>query len=504
MIDQIASRHPAWAASPGDRDDFNVWHQSGRGPSGTPNLLSGIPDDQLVQEAMRFQEERRFEQSDLWSTFCSADPDRALRGLRKNAESGQWQVDAWRSMLWAAHDKGEALFQRDIADLLLKAPIATVETILPAAAPWLQRWRETLSAREDFEESRYFKLWDIFATITYAATDDDSKPGSEDGDLSSGALGEPSGILAWTLHDSLVASEPARNRGLGPDLAPRFSRAVDTSGRPGLLAQGFLTRDLGYLYDVDPCWTLTKLVPRLSWTEPHAAALWEARAQGRVGAPLLFNALKPAFLEIFERRDTRGGEFEGLVAHLLQAALWHRQPDGCDYDLSTAEAKRALAMGPPEARHHASRQLWIWIAEKDDIPCDKGERWRTILGPFFREIWPLDARLRDEHTSRNLVLMALGSENAFPDVVDSIIDFLSPYQLYLIAHSLRLEPEADMLVRQYPKAFLRLANAIIDPAIYPAPRDLGELLNQCAEADSNCRTDPGYIRLFGLSCRQSA
>jgi hypothetical protein len=503
-INRISSRNPKWVASPGDRDDFNVWHQSGRSPSGNPDLLSGISGDQLVQEAMRLQKERQFEQSDLWSRFCTADPDRALRGLRENAEDGQWQADAWRSMLWAAHNKGEALFQRDIADVLLQAPIATIKEILPAAAAWLQKWREPLSVRDESRDSRYLRLWDKFAAVVYVATDEESKSEREDGDLLSSALGEPGGILTWTLHDSLVASQPTRNAGLGADLTPRFDRAVDAPGRPGLLARVFLTRDLGYMYEVDPEWTSAKLVPGLAWTHPDAAALWDARAQGREGPAALFNALKPSFLESFEKPDASRREIEGLVIHLLHGALWHRLPDGREYDLSTGEAKRALAMGPPEARHHASRYLWIWAAEKDEGQPDKGERWRTVLGPFFREIWPLDASLRDEHTSRNLVLMALNSENAFADVVDAIIDFLVPYQLYLVAHSLRLEQESDVLVSQYPRAFLRLTNAIIDPSVFPVPRDLGELLNQCAEADPNCRNDPNYVRLFGLSRRQAA
>ena len=230
-IGQISLRHPKWVASLGDRDDFNVWHQSGGGRSSTPSLLSAISDNRLVQEAMRLQEERRFDQSDLWSTFCAADPDRALRGLRKNAEDGQWRADAWRSMLWAAHNNGEALFQRDIADVLLQAPIATVEEIMPAAAAWLQKWREPLSVREGSGNSRYLRLWDKFAAVVYVATDEESKSEREDGDLSSSALGEPGGILTWTLHDSLVASQPTRNAGLGADLTPRLSRAVDTSSR---------------------------------------------------------------------------------------------------------------------------------------------------------------------------------------------------------------------------------------------------------------------------------
>jgi hypothetical protein len=56
-VDQIAARHPKWVASPGDRDDFNVWHEGGDGPDGHPDLLPGIPDDRLVQQAMRLQKE---------------------------------------------------------------------------------------------------------------------------------------------------------------------------------------------------------------------------------------------------------------------------------------------------------------------------------------------------------------------------------------------------------------------------------------------------------------
>jgi len=223
-----------------------------------------------------------------------------------------------------------------------------------------------------------------------------------------------------------------------------------------------------------------------------------------VGPPDLFNALKPAFLEAFERDEASSREWEGLVVHLLQSALWRRQPGGSDYALSTSEAKKALTVGPPEARHHASRYLWQWMAEPDIASNNKVERWRAQLGPFFRESWPLDVRLRDENTSQNLVLMALSAETAFPEVVESIIDFVVPYQLNLIAHSLRLEREADALIRQHPRAFLRLTNAVIDPACYPVPRDLGELLRQCADIDPACRNDPNYVRLFGLSRRQAA
>ena len=91
-----------------------------------------------------------------------------------------------------------------------------------------------------------------------------------------------------------------------------------------------------------------------------------------------------------------------------------------------------------------------------------------------------------------------------PDAVDAIADLIVPYELDLLAHSLLLQHEHAALVARYPRAFLRLTNALIDPARHPVPSDLGQLLQQCADADSACRSDPAYIRLFGLSRRRAA
>jgi hypothetical protein len=100
--------------------------------------------------------------------------------------------------------------------------------------------------------------------------------------------------------------------------------------------------------------------------------------------------------------------------------------------------------------------------------------------------------------------MALVTDAAFPDAVDVIADFIVPYQLYLLAHSLLLEHEHATLVARYPRPFLRLTSALINPALYPAPSDLGQLLQRCADADPGCQSEPTYVRLYGLSRRGAA
>ena len=146
LLGEIAARHSRWQPSPGDRNDFHVWHESRFGPEGHPELLAKIADDVLVKEAMRLQQERRFEEGDIWRVLCSADPERALRGLRADAAAGQWNAEAWRCLLWTAAEKSDQALQIELADMLLGMPDGPLGELLPSASTWLQRRRENLMA----------------------------------------------------------------------------------------------------------------------------------------------------------------------------------------------------------------------------------------------------------------------------------------------------------------------------------------------------------------------
>jgi hypothetical protein len=451
---------------------------------------------------LRIQQERRFEEGDIWRVFCSADPDRALRGLLADADTGEWKVEAWRTLLWTAAEKDDAAFQFNMADAILRMPEGTVRELLHPAASWLQRRRSNLMGAGQPNVPRYYPLWDTLAAIAYAVNDVDDDIANRD--VLTDALNHPGGVLAWTILNALGAAKPEANATLGPELTPRFNRAVDGHGRAGLLARVYLSQALAYLDHVDPDWTARKLVPHLAWAHADAEALWSARATGQIGSARLFNVLKPAMLQAFERRNMQDHVFEGLVTQLLSVMLWKRQPEAAAYQLTSAEVKRALTAGPTVVRRYASHQLWRLVGEQGGLPGTNRERWEQIIGPLFRNIWPLDANLREEESSRNLVLMALSCEDAFPGAVETILDFVLPYQLYLLTHSLRLEPEHDRLVQAFPRPFLRLVNALVDPAIYPVPGDLGEFLQECSRLDPAITADPIYIRLFGLSRQVAA
>jgi NAD-dependent SIR2 family protein deacetylase len=511
VIAEISARHPTWRPSRGDRDDFHYWHETRSGPDGQPELLADVADDALVKEAMRLQRERHFEQGDIWRVFCSADPERALCGLRLEADNGRWDPEAWRCLLWAANDKGDALFQLAIADLLSRMPEARLSELLPAATSWLQRQREALSVPDQSGGSRFLTLWDFLADRSYIPEKGAVEAGGDD-DLTTESLNRPGGMLAWSLLDSLSAAKPQRNSGLSAELKYRFDRLATAPGQPGLLARVCLSRSLAYIEAIDPSWVEVNLQPRLNWDHPEAFSLWRSFAHGGFGSARLFNALKPAALAAFEHQKLSDDEFEGLISSLLSVAIWHQRGEAPEYDLTTAEIRRTLTVGPHSARQNVSWNLWRMMGkpesengeDKDADAADKPTRWRKVVGPLFRDIWPLDARLRSQSTTRNLVLMALECGDAFPEAVDAILDLIVPYQLYQISHSLRLDNRHSELVRQHPRAVIKLTNALIDPALFPVPSDLAGLLSECVATCPDIARDPKYLRLYGLRRQRNA
>ena len=232
--------------------------------------------------------------------------------------------------------------------------------------------------------------------------------------------------------------------------------------------------------------------------------MWHSYAHSAVGSARLFNALKPATLAAFERGQLSDNEFENIVSKLLSVGIWHQRGEAPEYNLTSAEIRRALTIGPSSARRNAAWNLWRHMGDAEGKPADKATRWRDVIGPLFRNIWPLDVRLRSENTARNLVLMAQDCEEAFPEAVEAILDLIVPYKLYSISISLKLEDKHSELLRQYPLAFVKLANALIDPALFPVPNDLAGFLQECVAANPAVADDPAYVRLYGLRRQRNA
>lgn len=497
LMQQIAERHPKWRPSPGDEDDFQSWVRTSTGPAGDIALLKDVPDAALVGEALRIERERQFDQRDLWRLLCSSDPDRAFRGLSAEANAGNWIANAWRSLIWAADGSLEDTLKVEIADAVLAMPAAALGELIDTIAEWIRKHRAFLNGQENNGASRLWRLWDCVSQVVYA---DDTAADPRGEDLIGRALNLPGGVLAETLFDHLAATKPPPGAGLG-DLEPRFTLVARAVGESGLLGRVHFARELSYLHSIAPAWTAAEMLPRFQLEHSEALAMWRANAQARAGLPELFNTLKAPLLDMILRPELSDHEAGNLATRLLDVLVGQRLGSGQDYELDSAEVRELLVISPARLRDHFA---WLlWQLQRGNPPADgqlsaKGARWRELVGPIFKQIWPLDARLRTKRASQNLVRMVMETDDAFHEAVDAVVDVLAPYKLYSMEHIFCLEGAQAALIERYPRAIIRLASALVDPLLHPVPRDLARILAQCQQHEPEIVHDPGFLRLNGF------
>lgn len=495
-IADIFERHPKWAPSAGDRDDFHTWSEMSYGPDGNPELLADVPDNALLEEALRIQRERAFDQGDLWRTFCSTDPERALRGLTVSADAGDYNAEAWRCLIWAIDEKTDVGFHASVVQQLLRMPQAPFEALRGTIADWIRRKREQLALMPVDGSTAYWVLWDRLAFEIFASPDLEGDP-DIDQNLEMDALNSPGGVLAWTLCEALGETKPAGAAGLG-DLEPRFDLVARSTNRSGPLGRYHFARKLPYLDRVAPEWVAAEMLPRMRWGQAEASELWRSRSHTNVGSAQLFNTLLPDLKLALESGRLKDHDASNLVSHLFQVIVWHQRGDALDYQFEPVDFRRLLTVGTEEVRQHVAWLLWHLASSEKDDGEDNATRWRTLVEPIFKAIWPLDIGLRTSEVSDRMVHMLLETDDAFPEAVEAVADVLVPYRIYSFAHSLQLEERHQDLLRKFPKAYLVLSNAIIDPALCPIPSDLGAVLEECAATDPSVAETTEYRRLDGL------
>lgn len=497
LLKQIAERHPKWRPSSDDRDDFHTWSETRTGPDGDVELLKDVSDATLVGEALRIESERQLDQGDLWRQFCSSDPDRAFRGLSADAAAGNWNAYAWRSLFWATGESFDGTLKVEIADAVLAMPDATLGELVGTIADWIRIHRAFLDNQQRDKVSQLWLLWDRVAQLVYG---DDTAANPRSEDLVQRALNLPGGVLAWTLIDHLGAAEPAPGAGLG-ELETRFTLVACADGESGLLGRVHFARGLRYLHQTAPDWTAAEMLPRFQLEHAEALAMWKANAQARAGSAVLFNALKTPLLAIIPRTELSDAEGSNLATRLLDVLVWRQMGSAENYELAPVEVRDLLAVSPARLREHLAWLLWRLQGDNalaDGQLAAKGTRWRELVGPIFKQIWPLDARLRTKRASQNLVEMVMETDDALPEAVDTVVDVLSPYELYSLEHTFRLEAAHAALIERYPRDIIKLAHALIDPLLHPVPRDLGQLLHDCQLRDPQIVHDPAFLRLDGF------
>jgi hypothetical protein len=276
-------------------------------------------------------------------------------------------------------------------------------------------------------------------------------------DVLTDALNDPAGQLVGILLNKVVKEE---NGELPKHISDRLDRLVDAPGRPGKLARVRLAPEVPFLFDRAPNWTSRKLLPIFDWSQSSDALdAWSARKYSKwIGSPELFGRLKQSFMEIFDRTDLLAEDLR-IFGDWLAAILIANQADNANYPLTALEARSALRRAGPEAMASVGHRLAGEMERSEET--QKVDRWRKIVGPVFKGIWPLDIDLQTSATTFKLVQLLRATGEAFPEAAELILPFLRPEGQNGHTTIFSLTQEPDSFYQTDPEKILDLLAAIV-------------------------------------------
>jgi hypothetical protein len=292
-------------------------------------------------------------------------------------------------------------------------------------------------------------------------------------DVFTDALNAPAGRLAEILVKKL--NNETGGKGLTENMRARFDKLVDAPGKAGKLARVRLAAEVANLFARAREWTTAKIIPLFDWSSEDAADVWGARKySSHIGSPELFALIKKPLLEMFGRTDVSAEDIRTFADWLTAILLANKRRTTDYYPLSATEARAAVRRAGVEALPSVGHRLCI---EMEAVkPDEKVQLWRSIVGPVFQEIWPLDIELQSRAATFKLVQLLRATGCAFPEAADSIIPLIRPDEPRGHSTVFSISEASDALYASAPAKMLDLLSAVVGDAPPGSVYALGKAL----------------------------
>jgi hypothetical protein len=480
-LHEIEEQFPDWKFTDTDRERFSVWSESSHGYSTdfTTRELLGLPDDKLIDILTDHQDNRRG-LMEAWRHAVSESPSRMIEILGDVAETTDSHSDVWASALRGASDtESDAVIYVDILDLLSNRSDETLVDIIHPAARFLERIAPTAA---DSARAQFFHLWNRLLPLSQ------HKDPTERSSWVNVALNHPTGKLSEATV-RLFRRDVDNGDGLQKDTRQVLEELLRLEAPFSVLTIAIIGSRLPVLYAVAPEWTETHVIPKFAWEEEQDVSLptgaWQGYLWGGSVNPSLWSEIKPHYrdalenLDVFEDRNVRTlSELLALVSINFSEAL------------TFEETRAGLRKVGDTGRAAVAR----WLRGRLDGASERAaELWREQIGPWIEAVWPPEEEYRSESETTELGLAVIAAQDAFPEAVQHVGDFLRPIEYGgRLLHPLREEEH----VENHPEATLKFLDILVrDDPLRHSAKMLGESLETLAENDPELTNDPQFERL---------
>ncbi len=493
-LKNISTAHPQWKLATNERDEFSCW-MSG---TGDPDYEDSRDVDiaprkrqELVQWLKKPIPGQRPFYEDTWREVCRTRFFHSWSALCDLAKDDVWPAGRWREALQAWAEEGMVLRSWQYAAPLVQTmPDAVLQEIDHAVTWWLESASKAINCHEDIllNLSRRMLALPLEAGSGSRIIRNDV----EIYDPVVSAINHPIGHITQALINLWFKQNPNDNDLLPADLKPIFTTLCDAQidrFRHGRVLMG---SQLIAFFRVDRPWTEQNLLPLLNWGNPlEAKAVWEGFLWSpRLYQPLL-TAFKPQFLDSANHYADLGEHRQQFATFLTYAAL------GPTEGYTEEEFRSAIGTLPKEGLEESAQALSQAVEGAAD---QREDYWKNRVQPFWQRIWPKSRDLATRRIAESLTRLAIAARGEFPAALAAVQDWLQPiehpdYVVHLLHDS--------GLCSRYPADALSLLNAVIANQQW-APRELGQCLDQIAQAAPNLAQDARYLRLHEYFQRRRA
>lgn len=431
-----------------------------------------------------------------------ARPTHALAALTLESKRRNYPERLWRT-IFSDDMPDRYRFRWLVARRLANLPKETIVSLAYSACRWLQdRMPEFYEKSPDGALS----VWDtVFGSLIAAGTEATS---SALGDTSIGgvkqhrsrrtfghAINGPVGELTEALIQTLVRTEPAEPTSIPKSLRDRLDATLQAPGEGADHAASMISVHLKWLFWLDPKWTKSSLLPMFKHSHPLSEPAWNGFLyDNRLPQPKLFKLIKADYLKAFTVSDA--WRWEDQAAARLSQFLVIATVGAGKRILTCAEGRDALRVANDDLRTAALRQLGAMIRGAAD--------WHARGKTFVEKVWPQEIRFQTSATSLAFTDIAMDADEAFPDAVKRISDYLQPIeQLDSVIFQLMHvdEKESKSLAQRYPMDSVRLVDMLTPDKARYVPYSLREFLQNTSEVQPNLRQSQSWRRLNELSTR---
>jgi hypothetical protein len=498
--------YPRWRIEEGIRAHFSSWMESSGGPESdrSPEDLLSLSGSALV-DALRAESQEREGRLSVWGQVVGGRPGRGIGLLlRLSAEAAGGDDAIWSDTLYGLrHAMDRPAVARRVVDLLISAPdeiVSSPRLFFPTSDAL-----EVASKQQPLpiSEERFLQLWDRLADTCMREAPED--PPEKD-DWVGRAINRPIGRLTTALLNVMFKRGLKAGAGLPEVFKVRLNRLATDQPDSLRLARVILASRLLYLFAIDPAWTRERLLPGFDWqrSEDEATALWDGYGWGaRINAELWAELSFPLYDAFTPERTARLGRTSGTLASLLMVA-------GVEFPVAvvpTDRSRRAIRAMSAGDREAAASWLYSFLAgppptdQKAPPGAERAGRadriWAERVLPWVRRVWPRDADLVTPGTSDQFALLAIATDDQFPEAVG----FLLPYMTgsdswgYIVHNVLRSRHPTD-----HPEAVLQLLGKVVVLGGLLFTNDLRAVLDRIAAAQPKLRQNSAY-RTFDASLR---